>query len=314
MVFKTMDAPAAPKPLEVEIRSFLDSLRIDRGAADPTIEAYQRDLSQMAQSLPPGLGLAQIEASHLNDFLTRLYDQGLEASSIARKVSALRQFFKFSCLELGLKTNPAEQLRKPRQSRRLPEFLSVEEVTRLLEAADRGLPYERDPAGRLKLRDAAMVYLLYATGLRVSELCGLTAFGIDLQQGYVRVRGKGGKERIVPFAPAAGERVRRWMEEGRLALKPATDHLFLNPRGMALTRQSFWRILGEIAQQAGISRKISPHGLRHSFATHLLQSGMNLRSLQMLLGHSDVSTTQIYTHVTPGHLKEAHKKFHPRGE
>ncbi len=300
--------------MDAAIASFIDSLRIDRGAADPTLEAYRRDLEQLARHLPEGVGLHQVQPSHLDAFLTSLHGQGLEASSIARKVSAIRQFFRFACLELGLAANPAERLRKPRLTRRLPDFLTVDEVTRLLDVADRGLPYRRDPGGSLKLRDSALVYLMYATGLRVSELCGLTPFQIDLPQGYVRVRGKGDKERIVPFAPSAGERVLQWMEQGRPALDPATDHLFLNPRGLALTRQSCWKIIQEMAREAGLQKGLSPHGLRHSFATHLLQSGMNLRSLQMLLGHSDVSTTQIYTHVSPGYLKEAHKKFHPRGE
>ena len=164
-----------------------------------------------------------------------------------------------------------------------------------------------------------MVYLLYATGLRVSELVGLSLHGFDSEQGYVRVRGKGEKERIAPFAPIAGERVLEYLARerpGSLAKNPRAeteDSLFLNSRGQGMTRQAFWLILGKIARQAGIRAPLSPHTLRHSFATHLLQSGMNLRSLQMLLGHSDLSTTQIYTQMTPEHLQAAHKKFHPRG-
>jgi integrase/recombinase XerD len=160
-----------------------------------------------------------------------------------------------------------------------------------------------------------MVFLLYATGLRVSELVGLSVHNIDLEQGYVRVRGKGEKERIAPFAAPAGERLGQYLDAGRGALEPRTDHAFPNHRGFALTRQAFWKLLKDLASQASIDRaeRITPHVLRHSFATHLLQSGMGLRSLQLLLGHSDLSTTQIYAHITPEHLKETHSRLHPRG-
>jgi integrase/recombinase XerD len=159
-----------------------------------------------------------------------------------------------------------------------------------------------------------MVYLLYAAGIRVSELTSLTPHDLDLSMGYTRVRGKGRKERIAPFAPVAGDRIRPYLEDHRRDLLPKTDHLFLNHRGFALTRQAFWEILGKIAHRAGLPNgSVSPHVLRHSFATHLLEAGVNLRSLQMLLGHSDLSTTQVYAHVTPEHLQKAHRKFHPRG-
>ncbi len=210
--------------------------------------------------------------------------------------------------------NPTDLLKSPKQPQCLPKFLTQEQVGSLLLITETGIPYRENHEKALHTRDRAMVYLLYATGLRVSELVGLTTHDLDLAMSYLRVKGKGEKERITPFAPVAGKHLALYLEEHRPRLHPATDHFFLNERGFALTRQAVWRILKSLALQAGISAPLSPHVLRHSFATHLLQSGMNLRSLQMLLGHSDLSTTQIYTHVTPEHLKAAHRKYHPRGE
>lgn len=301
-------------PTEALLGAFFDSLRLDRGASELTLQAYRRDLLQWRNTLTESPKLSQVSAQDLAQYITALHRQGLKPASISRKVSALRQFFRFLCLEHDLEANPAEHLHPPKGARKLPRHLSLEEVSKLLDSADQGLPYLRDPEQALRLRDSAMVYLLYATGLRVSELCGLQLGQVDLDAGYLRVKGKGEKERIVPFAQAAGQRIQIWLQAGRPGLKPLTDHLFLNPRGLALSRQSFWKTLGQIAIQAGITTHLSPHGLRHSFATHLLQAGMSLRSVQMLLGHSDVSTTQIYTHLSPEHLKQAHKKFHPRGE
>jgi len=302
------------------IDAFLDSRRLDRGAADHTIQAYRRDLAQFNDWLktnsPPEAssgGLLSISATSLQGFLTHLHHLGQSPSSIARKTSALRQFFKFCCLEKGLRENPAEGLESPQQAKRLPRALSQEQVEALLRAAAQGLPYPKG-AETLRKRDEAMVLLMYATGLRVSELVGLTVHDLDLELNYARVKGKGGKERITPFAGVAGDAVRTYLVEHRPLLKPKTDHVFVNHRGFALTRQTFWHTLKELARQAGIDSEISPHLLRHSFATHLLQSGMNLRSLQLLLGHSDLATTQIYTHISPEHLKAAHKRYHPRGE
>lgn len=285
------------------IRTFLETQRLDRGSSDLTIAAYERDLKQLAEFLPKDLKVTQIEPSHLEGFIAELASQKQKASSIARKISAIRQFFKFCCLEKHLEQNPADQLESPRQSRKLPGNLTHEAINSLLAAADSC----ESP------RDRAIVYLLYATGIRISELVGLSTHDVDLEMSYARVKGKGSKERIAPFAPVAGEKLRDYIENERPSFKPATDHLFLNQRGLTLTRQSAWKILKNLALTAGISTSLSPHKLRHSFATHLLESGMNLRSLQMLLGHSDLSTTQIYAHVTPEHLKTAHKKFHPRG-
>jgi integrase/recombinase XerD len=299
--------------LTPHIDAFIEAQRVDRGAADKTIEAYRRDLTQFAAWLGQERALEQLQPEDLASFLNHLAENGQMATSIARKTSALRQFFKFCCLERELQSNPAELLHTPRRSQRIPSHLSVEQVTELLAAADRGLPYTHELAPALQSRDRAMVYLLYATGLRVSELVGLTTHQTDLQAGYVRVKGKGDKERIVPFAPVAGQKLQAYLDEHRARLKPRTDHVFLSRGGDAITRQSFWKTLKDLALAAGVGASLSPHKLRHSFATHLLQAGMNLRSLQMLLGHADLSTTQIYAHVTPEHLKSAHRKFHPRG-
>lgn len=311
-------------PVSQAIALFLDSRKIDRGLSPRTIEAYERDLSQMALFL--GEKRASIENISSDDIHTFLksFRQGpgkSKASSIARRVSALKQFFKFCCLELSLEKNPAENLQAPVQAKRLPKFLTHQSVNRLLSATEEGLPYPERVREHLASRDQAMVLLLYATGLRVSELVSLSLRAIDTKAGYVRVMGKGGKERIVPFVPAAGEAVLKYLKEHRpkliaehLKAGRVVETLFVSHRGHPLTRQAFWKTLSDLAVLAGINEPISPHRIRHSFATHLLQAGMNLRSLQMLLGHSDLSTTQIYTHVAPEHLKELHKKYHPRGD
>ena len=304
------------------LNEFIETLRIDRGASDRTIEAYRRDLTQYLGWLQAeGLEWNGVDGTELQNYLGVLSKQGQKSTSLARKTSTLRQFYKFCCLEKGLKENPADTLESPSQPKRLPKYLTPEQVNALLDAADRGIDYkapEKEIAA-LHARDAAMVYLLYATGLRVSELVGLTLHKIELQQGYVRVRGKGDKERIAPFAPIAGEKLKLYLDVFRPQLCPPShshshdQSAFVSHRGETITRQTFWKTLKNLAQNARIPSTLSPHMLRHSFATHLLQSGMNLRSLQMLLGHSDLSTTQIYTHVAPEHLKDSHKKYHPRG-
>lgn len=304
-------------PFPELIHAFIHSQRVDRGASEKTIEAYRRDLQQFTARLHtkfPGLVAAEVQASHLSEYVIALHEEHLAPASIARKISVLRQFFKFCCLEHGFSTNPAERLQSPNPEARLPKSLDFEEVSSLLRMAEEGYPYLDAKKQALQSRDRAMIYLLYATGLRVSELVGLELEHVDLEAGYVKVRGKGGKERIAPFAPIAGEKLSAYLNEARPALAPTTRLAFANHRGAPLSRQAFWKILKTLAAQAGIQHEIYPHVLRHSFATHLLQAGVNLRSLQLLLGHSDLSTTQIYTHIAPEHLKAAHKRFHPRGE
>lgn len=308
-------------PLEPSLdlkENFLQSLQIDRGAADHTLDAYRRDLNQFFEWLeaPPLIeNLLSLTSDKLESYFSFLFQsQKLSPASVARKTSTLRQFFKFCCIEKDLPSNPTEALRSPEPSQRLPHFLSPEEVSCLLDSTQDGLPYPPSlRAESFKARDRAMVFLLYATGLRVSELVGAKLHQLDLVQGYLQVLGKGGKERIAPFAPIAGEHLHVYIEHYRPVLQPVSDFIFLNYRGECLTRQAFWKLLKELAQLSGIKTPLSPHILRHSFATHLLHSGMNLRSLQMLLGHSNLSTTQIYTHLTPEHLKKALEKYHPRG-
>lgn len=290
---------------------------MDRGAAKKTLEAYARDLRQFAQMIA-SLPVAQIQPNHLDSYLAELFAQGQKPASLARKTSVLRQFFKFCCLEKGLPHNPAEQLQSPGRTQHLPKYLTIEEVSALLQTVDQGLPYSSKLAEALCARDRAMVYLIYATGVRVSELIDLSPNQIDTQNAYLRVLGKGSKERITPYADPASQALLRYLEEYRPQLaaasnQPPSEKLFLNHRGQGLTRQAFWMLLKELAQSSSIAKPLSPHVLRHSFATHLLQAGMNLRSLQMLLGHADLSTTQIYAHVSPEHLKTAHRRFHPRG-
>jgi integrase/recombinase XerD len=301
--------------LEDHIRAFLEYQKIDRGASDHTLQAYEVDLLQLVQFLPENMALEAVENKQVQSFLNHLHRLNQKPASLARKSSCIKQFFKFCCLERGLQTNPTENLLSPLQEKRLPDFLSIEQVNALLDAVDQGLPYSAGIRGDcFRARDRAMTYLLYATGLRISELLSLTPHHLDLAQNYIKIKGKGDKERITPFAQVAGDRLRTYMNEFRPLMKPTTEQIFLNHHGKGLTRQAFWKTLKALATLAGIADTLSPHVLRHSFATHLLQSGMNLRSLQMLLGHSDLSTTQIYTHITPEHLKEAHRRFHPRGE
>ena len=300
-------------PLGSEIETFLESLRLERGAADKTLEAYRNDLQGFAETFKK-TPLNQITQADLDRYVQALGDRDLKPASLARKISSLRQFFRFLCLEGTIESNPSEQLATPKPAQRLPKVLSVDEVKKILEAArEPGLPYRGALCDALQARDRTMIYLLYATGLRVSELVGLELQRVDLENAYVRIRGKGDQERIVPYARVAGNELEAYIRDHRPKLSPSTDHVFLNHRGLALTRQAFWKILNELARAAGIRKHLSPHMLRHSFATHLLQSGMGLRALQMLLGHSDLSTTQIYTHVDPAHLKSAHKRYHPRG-
>lgn len=311
-----------------ELEAFLEHLKLDRGVADLTLAAYRRDFVQFSQ----WLGDRPATSDELHCYVASLHSSGQKPASIARKISTLRQFYKFCCLERGLRENPAEQLRSPIQPARLPKYLTITQIEALLTAVAQGRHRplgSEDTLARTHLhsalhaRDRAMITLLYATGLRVSELVGLTTHDIDFAQDYARVKGKGGKLRIAPFAPIAREELQNYIDQFRPMLLPkktsitaqTPEHIFLNHRGQPLSRQAFWMHLKDYAAAAGLqSSKISPHVLRHSFATHLLQSGMNLRSLQTLLGHSDLSTTQIYTHVSPEHLKDAHRKFHPRGE
>ncbi len=287
---------------------YLDHLRVEKGLAARSVEAYAGDLVRFAVHVRQnGKAIASVDNGDVASWLVSLSQAGISARAQARKLSALRGFFKFLLQERQVTADPTALIQGPKLPRKLPHVLAFEEVEQLLGAPDR-----RAPRG---LRDHVMIQLLYASGLRVSELVGLKLQDIDLDSSFVSVLGKGSKRRLVPFGEVAREALVEYLREVRPRLGPHSDsqHLFITERGRGMTRQGFWKLLGRYARSAGIDKPISPHKLRHSFATHLLERGADLRSVQTMLGHADISTTQVYTHVTTDHLKSAHAKFHPRG-
>lgn len=288
---------------------FLHYLAAERRLAINTIQSYQSDLISFLDYLA-ACGVKSLEESrsqHVRDFLTHCHGQGISNRSNARRTSALRAFFRFLIADRILDEDPTAIIDLPKPGRPLPKVLTVPEVSRLLEG-----PPGTDP---LRLRNIAMLHLLYATGIRVSELVKLPVAGVNLLGGNIRVMGKGSKERLVPFGERAREKMRLYLQDGRplLLQKKQSPFLFLTRRGTAMGRLRFWQIIQEQAISSGINKKISPHTLRHSFATHLLEHGADLRSVQIMLGHADIATTQIYTHVDSNRLKTIHQKFHPRG-
>ncbi len=300
-------AEAGPEYMDDLLEQFYHHLGVERGLAPLTLESYASDLQNFREFLHR-LGRTaweEVTLADLQHYLAELEHRGLAATSRARHLSALRQFFRFLQQEEKLAANPVELLDSPRLPMKLPKVLGEKEVEALLAAADTATP--------LGLRDAALLEVLYATGLRVSELVSLTLKQVDLRRGVVRPLGKGRKERLVPMVPQAVEKLRLYLAEGRPRLLKERDspYIFLNSRGGRLTRQGFWKILRTYARKANV-RHLSPHVLRHSFATHLLSRGANLRVLQLLLGHADLATTQIYTHLEAERLKATHKKAHPR--
>ena len=246
-------------------------------------------------------------SEHLRGYFRHCHRQKISARSNARRLAALKAFFAYLVREKVVAANPASDIDAPKTGRSLPKALNIEDVDRLLT-----LPPRKTP---LILRDYAMLYLLYATGMRVTELVSLPVSSCSLTSMHLRVRGKGDKERIVPFGEIAAKRLQEYLELGRPALlkKKASPALFLSNRGTAMTRARFWQIINDLATHAGIRQRISPHMLRHSFATHLLAGGADLRAVQMMLGHADITTTQIYTKVDASRLKSTHQRFHPRG-
>jgi len=294
--------------MEQYLDPYLNCLLVERGLSANTIEAYSRDLSRYLDFLErQKVGEAnQVTPALVLRFLAHLKEAGLSPRSRARTLASLRMFHKFLLAE-GLATaNPTSRVEAPKSFNALPHTLSPGEVERLLAS----------PKGEesLALRDRAMLELLYATGLRVSELIGLQLGSLQIDVGYLSAFGKRSKERIVPVGEAAIEELRRYLSQSRPFLdKEGGRFLFLNRQGRGLTRQGFWKIIKRRAREAGISKNITPHTLRHSFATHLLENGADLRSVQAMLGHADISTTQIYTHVTRERLRKIHQQHHPRG-
>ena len=291
------------------MNQYLNYLLIEKGAAGNTLEAYGRDLKRYVSFLEQK-GLTDVRsviAKTVIEFLVQIKSEGLSANSMNRSLAALRGFYRFLLQEKALDESPLANIELAKVWMRLPETVSKDEMNLILSQ-----PGDQTPAN---LRDSAMLELLYATGLRVSELSHLTMNSINWQVGFLVVMGKGSKERVVPIGKTAYDCVRRYVDEARpkLVKSKTTEVLFLNRFGGAFTRQGLWKIIVHHAQKAGLQKNVHPHTFRHSFASHLLEGGADLRAVQVMLGHSDISTTQIYTHVTKDRLKEIHRKFHPRG-
>jgi integrase/recombinase XerD len=293
-------------PAEDVLNLFLDYLSVEKGLSANTILSYGRDLEKYLLFLnKERIDWSRADEENLVRFIHHQSLAGLQARSRARLISALKSFYRFLVLDGLVKKDPAANLSSPKTWLSLPKYLTVEEVNALLRQPD-----DKDLHG---LRDRAMLEVLYATGLRASELIHLRPKDLNLDDGYLICRGKGGKERVVPLGRSAAAATKRYIEEARpqLQKKPA-EALFLTRLGDPFTRQGFWKMLREYALKAGLARKISPHILRHSFATHLLERGADLRSVQLMLGHSQITTTKIYTHVSRERLRQVYDRYHPR--
>ncbi len=291
------------------LESFVDYLSFERGLSDRTLSAYQRDLEKLLVFLErKGRNEpADVTPQDLRDFVFHLKDSGLAPSSIRRTLSSLRGYFAFLLEEGVLEVDPSERLESPRAWRKLPDVLSVEEVEKILEAPN--------PDHPMYWRDRSILEALYATGMRVSELVELKISNLDLEEGLCTLFGKGSKERLVPLGRPARRALERYLRDVRVLLDSGKGEgrVFLNHRGRPLSRAAIWDLVKKHASGGGVHRNVSPHTFRHSFATHLLEGGADLAAVQELLGHADISTTQIYTHVDREYLKEVHRTFHPRG-
>ena len=289
------------------IDAYLDHLRVERRLADHTLESYGRDLRALAEyAAGAGRPPEALDRAALETFVRQQRTRGLSPRSVARLVAAVRGFYKFLVLDRRLDRSPADDLTPPRAWPALPKFLSLDEVDRLIAQPDVSAP--------LGLRDRAMLELLYATGLRVSELVNVRLPDLHLDEQYMTCVGKGSKERLIPIGEQAAEWLLKYQRTARRALLKgrSSPRLFLNARGGTLTRVGFWKILKQHGRRANLPRTLSPHVVRHSFATHLLERGADLRAIQMMLGHADLSTTQIYTHVFEARLRSIYDRFHPR--
>ena len=293
--------------MEGHIRAFLNSLRVEKGLSDNTLQAYRRDIQKFAAFVQQRkLSTEHIQRGDVVDFLASLYRKGLDSRSVARHLVTIRNFFRFALIEGYVEDDPAATIESPRFRHSLPEFLSLEEVERLLRQPDTG-----DMVG---VRDRAMIELMYSCGLRVSELCTLRVSDLQQEEGCLRCVGKGNKERLVPVGRQALQATQKYLREARpkLLREGSSPFLFLGQTGHCVSRIAFWKLLRDYGRKAGLRKSLTPHMLRHSFATHLLDRGADLRSVQMMLGHSDISTTQIYTHVVEERLKQVYKAHHPR--
>jgi len=293
--------------LQSAIQEYIDYCRVEKGLSANTLSAYQRDLGRLAlfcekRQRP----LLEVGGEDLAGFVDSLFQAELSSRSIARYVASIRNFYLYQLRQERISTDPTVDLRSPKQAKPLPKFLSLEEVDRLLDAPDASTPRGA--------RDRAMLQLLYAAGLRVSELIGVQLSQLNSQLGVVRVTGKGDKQRMVPVGKIALQAIEAYLEHDRpqILKRRNSRYLFVTARGTLLTRQAFWKLLKNYGLQAGIMKNLTPHLLRHSFATHLLERGADLRSLQLMLGHADISTTQIYTHVLRERLRKVYDEHHPR--
>ena len=293
-----------------QMNEYLHRLRIEQGLAVNTIKSYERDLKKFSDFLSSNQKITSFSAVTKKEillFLTKLHDEKLAASSISRMISALRKFHQYLLQEKVITANPIEDIKLPKKKQRLPQSLSIKEVDQIIDTPD--------VKTTLGLRDRAILEVLYATGLRVSELVNLSLTDLHLELGFIQTIGKGNKERIIPL----GEEAVYWVEEYLATSRPflakgrkETAHLFLNFHGKGFSRQGIWKNLNVIVRDAGIKKNVSPHVLRHSFATHILENGADLRIVQELLGHADISTTQIYTHITNERMVESYRRHHPR--
>lgn len=290
------------------VEEFIDYLRVERGLAVNTLESYGRDLKNYLNYLNKQhiTKLDETDKKTIISYLLQMQKKGKASSTISRSLASIRSFYQFMVNESYIPKDPTTNLESPKIEKRLPKVLSIKEVDLLLSQPDL-----TDPLG---LRDKAMLELLYATGIRVSELVSLDVSNVNLQKGYVRCIGKGSKERIIPIGKTAVEFIKVYIKKARVKITKNNSEkaLFVNRHGNRLTRQGFWKIIKRYAQKAKIKKDITPHTLRHSFATHLLENGADLRSVQEMLGHADISTTQIYTHITQQRIKEVYNKNHPR--
>jgi integrase/recombinase XerD len=288
------------------IDAFLSWARVEKGLADNSIASYGRDLGAFAKTLAAHnvTDVRDVRSTHALGHLVELAKQSLGVRTQARRLVAIRQLFRFMMKERVLTIDPVVEIELPKAAKKLPEFLDVDEVDRLLQAPDQSTPRGQ--------RDRAMIEVLYASGLRVTELVSLPTDAVDLERGFLLVRGKGSKERVVPLGQAAVDAVRAYLATARASFGGTSSSLFLRQGGEAMTRQAFWKLLNHYALVAGITRDISPHKLRHSFATHLVERGADLRAVQAMLGHADLATTEIYTHVNRARLRQIYGLHHPR--
>jgi integrase/recombinase XerD len=296
--------------LQESLQDYLNYLSVERGLAKNTLESYGRDLHQYLEYLQQkkNLSLANTTQATVIGYLLQLQARGKATATLSRSLAAIKSYYHYMARENRIERDPTVNLDAPKQEKRLPRVLSVTEVERLLEQPD-----IKNPVG---IRDRAMLEVLYATGLRVSELVSLKVEDINLDTGYIKCYGKGSKERIVPLGSVAIKFLKLYQDHARkfLASRLMENTLFLNHHGKGLTRQGFWKIIKKYADNLDILTDITPHTLRHSFATHLLENGADLRSVQEMLGHADIATTQIYTHLTKGKIKEIYEKTHPRAQ